>query len=373
MEKSWQEKFDRVWRFPEQTAKSWKERTGKKVLGWTLPDAPEELIYASGILPMAILARGIDFSRADAHFQGFACSYSRSLLELIERGELDFLDGLLIAHTCDTMRAFDLVVKEMERFELCESYRLPRIYANPASRRYFRQELERIRSRLSELSGHYPDAEEIRSALRVFQQLKSALKNLKSELKKGKISARLFFSALRAGMVGDKEEVRQMIEQCREELKNKEPEPEKKFKVILAGKVAEPFEIIEEIERAGFWVVDDLLALGSRWLSAVADPEQEPVDALIQAQENKLPFAGLTHQKSSRAEWLIERVKENQAQGVIYLLQRFCEPYELEVVGVEQELKNAEIPFLRLETTYQPSSLPALRTRLDAFYEMLSE
>jgi len=373
MAESWQERFDQIWKFPDQTAEKWKKKTGKKVLGWTLPDAPEELIYASGVLPMAILARGIDFSLADAHFQGFACSYSRSLLELLEQGKLDFLDGILIAHTCDTMRAFDLVVKEMERFELCESYRLPRVYGNPASERYFRQELERIRSRLSELSGHYPDAEEIRSAIKVFHQLKSALKNLKTELKAGKVSARLFFSALRAGMVGDKEEVARLIERCLEELSKKEPGQEKKFKVVLAGKVAEPFEIIEEIEKAGFWVVDDLLALGSRWLSAVAELEQEPLTALIKVQERKLPFAGLTHQKKSRAEWLIERVKENQAQGVIYLLQRFCEPYELEVVGVEQELKEAGIAFLRLESTYQASSLPALRTRLDAFYEMLSE
>ncbi len=373
MAENWRERFDQIWKEPSKTARQWKEKTKGKVVGFCLPDAPEEIILASGALPLALLGKGIAFSRADAHFQSFACSYSRSLLELIERGELDFLDAIIIPHTCDAMRAFDLVVKSMDRFEMTESYRLPRLRENPCAEKYFREELDRLRNKLAELTGHYPDSEEIRQACGTLNKLKSLFGQLKKELKDQRISAGEFFSALRASLVGDRQEMVSLIEQFLLEIKNRTPK-EQGFKIILAGKVAEPPEIIDEIERAGFVVVDDLLALGSRWIESKVDTNIEPISALIKAQFEKLPFAGLVeNREKSRAQWIIEAVRNSGAHAVIYLLQRFCEPYELEVVGIEEELKQAQIPFLRLETDYQTSSLPPLRTRLDAFYEMLSE
>ena len=38
-------------------AKAWKERTGSRIMGYFCTYAPEELIYAAGILPVRILGR----------------------------------------------------------------------------------------------------------------------------------------------------------------------------------------------------------------------------------------------------------------------------------------------------------------------------
>jgi len=372
MDKKVLEKFEGIWREPKAVARKWKEKNQGKVVGWIIPDAPEELILASGALPIAILGAGIPFSRADAHFQGFACSYSRSLLELISRGELDFLDALIIPHTCDAMRALDLVVKEMGGIKSVETFRPPRLKDNPASEKYLREELERIRNRLAEITGHYPDLEEIRKASGTINHLKTALRSLKQEMASGRVSAREYFSAVRAGMAGDKEEVAKLASELIEESKARKPLQKAGKPILLAGKVAEPIEIISEIEGSGFLIVDELLVNGSRYLESMVDLSQEPITGLVQAQMNKIPVAGFYHRKESRSERILKRFKASRAQAIIYLIQKFCEPYELEVVGVEEDLKKAGIQILRLESDYQTSSLAPLRTRIDAFYEMLS-
>jgi len=371
MGKNWIENFEGIWREPKATARNWREKNKGKVIGWAIPDAPEELILAAGAFPLALLGEGIAFSGADAHFQGFACSYSRSLLELITRGELDFLDALIIPHTCDAMRAFDLVVKDLANIASVETYRPPRVKDNEASIRYLREEIERIRNHLGKITGRYPDTEDIRRASHTVNALKAGLKDLKKEMNSGRVTAMEFFSAVQAGMVGDKKEVSSLIKEFVSEAEKRAPS-KKGTRIVLAGKVAEPVEIISEIESAGFHIVDDLLVNGSRYVESEVDLNKEPITALVEAQLNKIPIAGFYHRKESRSKRIIKRVKDSQAQAVIYLIQKFCEPYEMEVVGVEEDLKKAGIPVLRLETDYQQSSLAPLRTRIDAFYEMLS-
>ena len=51
---------------PLQTALEWKTKTGRKIVGYLLPDVPEEIIHAAGALPFAIEGAGVQISRAQA-------------------------------------------------------------------------------------------------------------------------------------------------------------------------------------------------------------------------------------------------------------------------------------------------------------------
>jgi len=367
----WSDRFEEIWKHPQSSAKNWKAKTKKKVIGWAIPDGPEELILASASLPVALLGAGIPFSRADAHFQGFACSYTRSLLELLARGEMEYLDALILPHTCDALRAFDLVVKEISKIKYVETFRPPRIKDNAASVKYLKEELERMRKRLGEITGHYPSLEEIRAGSETINNLKAALNEVKKQMKAGRVKPREYFSAVQAGMVGEKEEITKLVQEFLKEASDRKPEARPR-KIVLAGKVAEPIEILDEIEASGFQVVDDLLVNGSRYVKSTVDLNQDPIQALADAQLAKMPVAGMYDKEKSRGERIIQKVRRTAAHAVIFLVQKFCEPYEIDVVGVEEELKKAGIPMLKLESDYQTSSVAPLRTRIDAFAEMLT-
>jgi benzoyl-CoA reductase/2-hydroxyglutaryl-CoA dehydratase subunit BcrC/BadD/HgdB len=72
----------------------------------------------------------------------------------------------------------------------------------------------------------------------------------------------------------------------------------------------------------------------------------------------------------------LEHVKEiyarGNAQGVIHYSLQFCEPYQIESIPLEKNLEKENIKTLRLETDYSQEDIEQLRTRVEAFVEMLA-
>jgi len=60
-----------------------------------------------------------------------------------------------------------------------------------------------------------------------------------------------------------------------------------------------------------------------------------------------------------------------QADGVIHYALQFCSPYVVESYRVEKELSARGIPVLRIETDYSQEDTGQLKTRVEAFLEMI--
>jgi benzoyl-CoA reductase/2-hydroxyglutaryl-CoA dehydratase subunit BcrC/BadD/HgdB len=67
---------------------------------------------------------------------------------------------------------------------------------------------------------------------------------------------------------------------------------------------------------------------------------------------------------------LLEQVRETGSDGVVFVIEKFCEPHAFEYALIRPDLERAGLPHLVLEMEQTPS-LEALRTRLQAFVEML--
>jgi bcr-type benzoyl-CoA reductase subunit C len=375
MQNKWLEVLESRWMNPGVAALDWKEKTGGKIIAGTLPDLPEEMIQAAGALPQYLLGRDIPFLHAEGHLQNFACSYTRTILEMLHAGELDYLDGIIIPHACDATRCMDLVIKEVKLFPFSETFYIPKYSASPSAKSFFREELNRIRSRLADLTGQYPDVELIRESINLHNRVRALLSEV-MELLKGNpplVSAAEYFAAVRAAMVMPKEYMKGKLEEFLAEARTRMPEADTRPPVILAGKVPEPSSIINMIEESGLRIIEDTLVIGARYVLAKASLDIEPIEALIERQLNQIPFTGIWDTRPSRASYIIERVRETKARGVLILVQKFCEPYEVEAPGIRMELEKQDIPCIFLESDYKENSLEPLRTRVQAFAEMLKE
>ncbi|NMA52026.1 MAG: 2-hydroxyacyl-CoA dehydratase, partial [Peptococcaceae bacterium] len=74
----------------------------------------------------------------------------------------------------------------------------------------------------------------------------------------------------------------------------------------------------------------------------------------------------------NRTDKLVQLAKEYKADGVIHCSLAFCDPYLVESNRVEKVLKENNIPLLRLETDYSQEDSGQLKTRIEAFLEMLA-
>ena len=74
---------------------------------------------------------------------------------------------------------------------------------------------------------------------------------------------------------------------------------------------------------------------------------------------------------SGRIDDIIRLCKEYKVDGVIDVNLKFCSTYDIEGYTVEKALKDAGIPVLGIETDYTDADAEQLRTRVEAFIEML--
>jgi benzoyl-CoA reductase/2-hydroxyglutaryl-CoA dehydratase subunit BcrC/BadD/HgdB len=68
---------------------------------------------------------------------------------------------------------------------------------------------------------------------------------------------------------------------------------------------------------------------------------------------------------------LLQMAEEFAIDGIIYHVLKGCVIYDFELIRVEKIMKDKNIPVLRIETDYSPEDIEQLRTRIEAFVEML--
>jgi benzoyl-CoA reductase/2-hydroxyglutaryl-CoA dehydratase subunit BcrC/BadD/HgdB len=81
-----------------------------------------------------------------------------------------------------------------------------------------------------------------------------------------------------------------------------------------------------------------------------------------------------THQEDleNRFGYLKEFAEEFGVEGVIMYIIRFCDTHEFDVPDVKEYLTGLGLPVLHIEDDYKVSNVGQLRTRIEAFLEIIS-
>ena len=77
----------------------------------------------------------------------------------------------------------------------------------------------------------------------------------------------------------------------------------------------------------------------------------------------------LTHDE--RLDNLVDLARESGARGVVFVPLMFCDPFLYELPRLKSRLEAAGLPGLFLESDFRDENIGQLRTRVEAFMEML--
>lgn len=119
-------------------------------------------------------------------------------------------------------------------------------------------------------------------------------------------------------------------------------------------------------------MVNDDLYVGRRYFATKVSETIPPIDALVEHYVKDVPCPTKHNQDKQYAEYLSDMAEESNAQGIILLMVKYCEPYSFAYPVVKAELARQGIPNLLIEMD-PPVSLGAMRTRLEAFIETLGK
>ena len=350
---------------------------GGKIIGITPMHFPEELVHASGALPVIVQESTEPITAGLAHIFPNFCALSRSNVDSAVKGGLDFLDAIVISDMCLQIRmAFGIMARRTK---------IPSIYVwwppSYDAKRWLpsvRPRLERCKNALEEVVGRKIEEQDIWNSIGVYNENRRLLREahrLHRE-KPGVLRARQMQALVMASQVMPKEEHTAILLKVVAQLSQASLSANGRARLFLSGHLCHRVrpEILDLIEDAGIVVVGDDLYAGRRYFAAEVAASGDPMEALAGRYFNPgVPCPTKGGGEGDWGEYLISSARESGAQGVISLMPRFCEPHMFYYPYLKSRLFEAGIPFTFVETEHEAASLEGMRSRIQALVETIKE
>lgn len=354
-----------------EVARNWKSRN-KAVVGWTCTYTLEEIIHAADILPVRILGSSGSTRLADAYCPDNMCSFCRSCFDAALRGDYDYLDGYVASNSCDNRgKMYDLWRRHAE---------IPYIYLintphtnTERAHAFFYDELVRFRKSLQKAFGAPISDQSLRKAIKVYNENRTLLKKVYDMRREDPplISGAEALEAVLSSMLTPKEEHNKLLNHLLREVSNRNNRPKSGVRLLVSGSIMDDAELLRIVEAAGGSVVADDLCTGSRYFWNLVDSDAEsPLRAIARRYLDKIPcpFMG---QSEDRFRHVMDMTKRYDVEGAIIFVLKFCDPHLFDAPLLKKELESSGLPVLYLEWEHALTGIAQLRTRIEAFIEMI--
>ena len=369
--------FKAVAEHPHRQADAYKAQ-GKKIIGVLPYYAPEELVYAAGMVPMGIWgSNNKNISRAKEYCATVYCTIAQLALEMLLDGTLDVLDGLITPTICDTLRPMS------QNFRVAMEGKLPCIFlAHPQNRRpafglqFTVDQYMHVKSELEKISGAPITDEALRDAIKVYNKSRAARRKFSKLASEhcDVISAVSRSAVYRASWFMLKDEYTEKLEQLNAELEKLPAANWTGKKIVTSGIICDNPKLMQILDDNQIAIAADDVANESRPCLVDAAETGDPMMALAQQFADQDYDVLLYDEHSSenrRADFIVKMVKESGAQGLVLFMQQFCDPEEMEYPYLKKALNAAGIPHIKLGVDQQMRDFGQASTALEGFADVL--
>lgn len=344
---------------------------GRRMAGFLCSYVPEELIYASGLLPVRLLGRATQITQTDRYLQTYCCSQVRAFYEDYLNGDYDALEGIFFAQTCDTMQSFyDIFTKNNpDKFKFNMNF--PAKVKGEAPRKYALAEMKRVRALLEQHTGAPITAEKLAGAVQVYNRNRELLDKL-YEVHANNPDAFpsvTLLQAVLASMFMDKKDLNPKLEEFLAGFNTGAAPKAARKKLLIVGSVNINEELYDLADEFGATIADDDICTGRRYFQGKIAEASD--DGLVKRYMDR-PHCPAKHgTNTDRGEYLTAMAKKHNASGVIFLYLKFCDPHAFDYPYMRDMLERAGFRSHHIEIEQSVAQSGQLRTKLQAFIETL--
>jgi benzoyl-CoA reductase/2-hydroxyglutaryl-CoA dehydratase subunit BcrC/BadD/HgdB len=329
---------------PYPSIRKWIKEEGRKAVGSTIADVPEEVIYAFGFLPVALVGTDKPLKKAPSRLPDNACSLARSNLELALSYEGDLFDGFVLPQVCDTTQHLSDIWRISFPDKYVESFLAPRQADRPSARYWVREEIERLIASLSNWSGRTISDDDLWDSIKVHNENKELLKGI-YEIRKtnpATLTNKEMFALIKLSMQVDKAEFNKSLKKIKEGLEPKTAEGY--TDVILVGITCDPPEVYDTIDELKLNVVGDTLVTGTRFLQGMVTVNGNPIDALVERHFKRGFYSPIHDDVFKNFEEIKALYTRTGAKAIIFVHIEFCESQEYDLPDLKKMIKRYADP-----------------------------
>jgi benzoyl-CoA reductase/2-hydroxyglutaryl-CoA dehydratase subunit BcrC/BadD/HgdB len=366
------------------------KESGKKVIGYFCLFAPTELILAADAIPVRVNSGWYDTSKlGDRVVPVEVCPMVRSTIGAKMIGlspYLELSDALISVLTCDGMTKLGEILSD---YKPVWAMTLPRVKDSTQSLRLWNEEIKAVKGQIEALTGNKIKGKQLKSAIERTQKATKVFRRLQ-ELRKGApvIMGRDAMLVNQSYMWDDIDRWTEKTEALCDELeervrqKNWACPPDTPRVMVTGTPMIWPDNwklptLIEEGNPRGVLIADELCSSERILYDPVGVDEWSKGDMLTAISQRYLmastcPCFTSKDGNEDRINWLLNKIKEWNINGVIYYVHRGCMLYAMEYTRVKKVLDHINIPVYYLDTEYTREDVGQMKTRVEAFLEMLS-
>ena len=350
------------------------KQKGVKIIGLTCSFVPEEIIHASQAFPLRLNLGGVEeiALKGGELMSVGTCPYARSTLGYFVTNHplYSLCDLLVTGNFCNGMES----IQDYSKYLKIPSINLnvPRKTDDP-SIKYFYKEILLFKNKIEQFVGSKISSDAIIHSIKLYNELRAELKKINQLRMNGNppISGTESLFLIQEAFIEDKSDMVQKLRHLFPLLKGKKSDLSGKRILISGSNIAFGDEIVQFIEELGGLVVGDDICSGMRYYWDNVELNKDPVHSLAKRYLNKIPCARM-YSDSLRFEFIKNIAKTYQAAGIVNYNLKFCDPFQLKKYSFKNYFQNdLDLPVLTIAREYTQSDLEQIRTRIQAFLEML--
>ncbi|MBC7334319.1 MAG: 2-hydroxyacyl-CoA dehydratase [Actinobacteria bacterium] len=360
-------------------------KNGRDFIGWLCTYTPEEIIVAGGFTPYRMMGSLIT-NKSESFFPINFCPYLKSAWESLYTDRKNKLKAIVFTTSCDGMRrlidTFRKYRPDIPAFVLD----VPR-KKDSASLDYFRETLCEFTRFIEELRGQNITQEELIRAIEIVNKKRILLKRLKEiyESYFPLIDASTYFKIMKISMTSELEIFVEELEKyidfvCSNSFGNSCTTNNKStinswYNLGIIGNFINEDRLWEIFSDLNLKISFQDLCLSTRYF-----------ENLVEVASGKSPLQSISERylkkpscfrEASLGQKLIETeksIRANGIDGIIFITLKFCDNTMYFFPLLKKALlERLKIPSLYLEIEYQNFSAGQVKTRIQAFLEMLEQ
>lgn len=357
---------------PKKAMDDYKAETGKGAVGIMPIYAPEEMVHATGYLPMGIWgAQGKTISKARTYLPPFACSIMQQVMELQCEGAYDDLAAVLFSVPCDTLKCLSQKWKGTSPVIV---FTHPQNRGLEAANKFLVKEYELVKAQLEHYLGVTITNAALERSIAIYNENRQVMHEFVKVAADYPqvIDAVSRHAVFKARQFMLKEKHTELVKELIAEVKAMPVQPWTGKKVIVAGILLEPNELLDIFNEFGLAIVDDDLAQESRQIRVdVLDGEEGPLYRMAKAWQQMYGCSVATDTKKGRGKMLMNKMAQTGADAVIIAQMKFCDPEEWDYPVMYREFEERGVKNLMIEVDQEVTSFEQVKTRLQSFVEMM--
>jgi benzoyl-CoA reductase/2-hydroxyglutaryl-CoA dehydratase subunit BcrC/BadD/HgdB len=358
------------------------KKKGVKIIGYFPGNyVPEEIIYASGAVPICLAYGGSydPVNAAEEVMPHVSCPFARAQIgeRLLKRNPYyEMIDMFVAPITCQHLKK---VAEIWDYYGDIEVFKLgiPHQYYGEPELDYYTDRLRALKDRLQTLTGNKITTEKISNAIGLYNRMRELFKkiSLTRRASPPPISALDFAKLNHASFYADPAFMVDFLDSVYRELgKKQQVGAVETPRLMLIGPnlVNGDYEILELVEAAGGDIVVEEVCEGIRYYWQTIEDRGDLLRSLAKGYlQERLPCAFMRYASKKRLDFALKLAADFNVSGIIWYELLYCETYDAESYFFNQKMSERNIPMLILESGYGETGVGPMKIRIEAFIELV--